>query len=118
MKRTVLVIDDNPQIVNLAKITLGKAGYNVRTATSLRGARDSLQFGIPDVVVTDGIGLEWTRANLSEHAVPVVCTFGSMAPDVRVGEFLLEKPYDPSDLAMMVESCLKLYGGYKNRGTT
>jgi len=49
----VLLVDDNPLNVNLARTILTRAGHKVRTANSAHEALALLCESMPDVVVTD-----------------------------------------------------------------
>jgi CheY-like chemotaxis protein len=49
----VLLVDDNPLNVNLARTILTRAGHTVRTANSAPEALALLCESMPDVVVTD-----------------------------------------------------------------
>jgi len=50
---TVLVIDDEPAILRVARAGLEARGYRVRTATTGQGAIDTTALESPDVVVLD-----------------------------------------------------------------
>ncbi len=74
---TILVVDDEPQIVHLVRDYLEDAGFTVTTAsdgpTALRGART----GRPDLIVLDlalpGVdGLDVARSLRRESAVPII----------------------------------------------
>jgi CheY-like chemotaxis protein len=49
----ILLVDDNPLNVNLARTILSRAGHTVRTASSAPQALELLHESMPDVVVTD-----------------------------------------------------------------
>lgn len=63
---SILIVDDNPVNLKLARIVLTEAGYEVRTATDAEDALALLATWIPAVILMDlqlpGIdGLELTR---------------------------------------------------------
>jgi two-component system cell cycle response regulator DivK len=63
---TILVVDDNPQNLRLARMVLRAAGYDVRTAADAEEALIALETYTPALIVMDvqlpGIdGLELTR---------------------------------------------------------
>ena len=71
MTTRVLVVDDDPDILRLLEIKLGRAGYEVTKAPDGEAALDAAQEETPDVVVTgfllpkvDGVGV--TRRLKSE----------------------------------------------------
>ena len=51
--KNILVVDDNPLNVNLARIILTRAGHAVRTAGNAPAALQRLSEEMADVVVTD-----------------------------------------------------------------
>lgn len=53
MTRTVLIVDDEPNIVLSLKFLISQQGYEVRTATSGDEALQSLAEEIPDLVLLD-----------------------------------------------------------------
>jgi DNA-binding response OmpR family regulator len=53
MKRTVLVVDDDPPICELVKIVLEPRGYEVEIAHSGREAIEKVAHSRPDIVVLD-----------------------------------------------------------------
>ena len=64
--RTVLVVDDEPSIVDGLRLTLEAEGYAVRIAGSVATALDALvqgdvQAAIVDLMLPDGDGLALTR---------------------------------------------------------
>lgn len=53
MNSTILVVDDDVNILALQQILFNRHGYNVETASSGTKALEILNFVIPDVIVTD-----------------------------------------------------------------
>jgi DNA-binding response OmpR family regulator len=51
--RTILVVDDDPEIVNMLSLRLGKRGYRVVSAMDGNAAIASAQREKPDLVVLD-----------------------------------------------------------------
>ncbi|MCE1189157.1 MAG: response regulator [Ignavibacteria bacterium] len=52
-KRTILVVDDDPDIVNQVQVMLEASGYKVLTADSSREALEIFNREKPDAIVTD-----------------------------------------------------------------
>ncbi|MCB0130229.1 MAG: response regulator, partial [Caldilineaceae bacterium] len=50
---TILVVDDEPSIVEVVSLYLHRAGYTVRTAADGEAALRSLTEELPDLVVLD-----------------------------------------------------------------
>ena len=53
MTRTVLIVDDEPNIVLSLKFLISQQGYEVRTAASGEEALQSLKEQVPDLVLLD-----------------------------------------------------------------
>jgi two-component system, OmpR family, phosphate regulon response regulator PhoB len=53
MGATILVVEDDPQVRDLVRITLECAGYRVEAACDVAEALDSLERGLPDLIVLD-----------------------------------------------------------------
>ena len=53
MPQTILVIDDEPQIVKVLRSYLEKAGFRVATASSPAQAMERIAAETPDLVITD-----------------------------------------------------------------
>ena len=67
----ILVVDDNPQNLKLARVVLAAAGYDVRTAVDSESALRTLESFVPRLILMDlqlpGMdGLELTR-HLKAH---------------------------------------------------
>ncbi len=115
---TILVVDDEPQIVQLVRDYLEHAGFSVTTAgdgpTALRSART----GRPDLIVLDlalpGVdGLDVARSLRRESAVPIIMlTARGDESDKLVGLELgaddyLTKPFSPKELVARVRAVLR-----------
>ncbi len=86
----VLLVDDEPFILETARDVLEEAGYTVRTATNGREALDVLASGVPvDVIITDLMmpemdGLALIRAVRALHPhLPIVAASGMMGERAR-----------------------------------
>jgi len=125
--KRVLVVDDEPKIVQLARDYLEHAGFSVQVAYDGRAALSVFRSSRPDLVVLDlGLpeidGLDVTRAVRGESAVPIVMLTGrSEESDKLVGLELgaddyLVKPFAFSELLARVRSVLRR--GPKQAGET
>ncbi len=77
MSRSVLVVDDEPGIIEIASAYLRKDGFAVRTAATGQRAIDAVATQMPDLVVLDlmlpDISGEEVCASLRRHsAVPIL----------------------------------------------
>jgi CheY-like chemotaxis protein len=117
-KASILVVDDDPGIVNFLELALLDEGYAVRAAGNGREALDQVRSFHPDLILLDMNmpvmdGWEFCqllRSRGSEGAVPViVMTAASAAPsrplDVDAQGFL-GKPFDLDSLFGAISSLL------------
>jgi DNA-binding response OmpR family regulator len=115
---TVLVVDDEPRIVQLARDYLEHAGFTVLTAADGRSALHAFRTRKPDLVVLDlGLpeldGLDVTRAVRAESATPIVML---TARDDELDKLLglelgaddyITKPFSPRELVARVRAVLR-----------
>ena len=116
--RTILVVDDEPKIVQLARDYLEHAGFAVVTAHDGKAALASARGQRPDLVVLDlGLpeldGLDVARTLRAESNVPIVMLTGrSEESDKLVGLELgaddyVTKPFSPKELVARVRAVLR-----------
>ena len=116
--RTILVVDDEPKIVQLARDYLEHAGFAVVTAHDGTAALASARGQRPDLVVLDlGLpeldGLDVARTLRAESNVPIVMLTGrSEESDKLVGLELgaddyVTKPFSPKELVARVRAVLR-----------
>jgi len=116
--KTILVVDDEPEIVALCSDYLRASGYAVLTARDGQAALDALRTNRHDLVVLDlGLpkvdGLDVTRAVRRESAVPIVMlTARAEESDKLVGLELgaddyITKPFSPKELVARVRAVLR-----------
>ena len=116
----VLVVDDEPDILELLELALMRMGLQVERATNVREALlqlDSKPFNLclTDMRLPDGEGLEVVRHIAAHHAdvpVAVITAHGNMENAVSVlkaGAFdYLSKPVALEQLRALVKAALKL----------
>jgi DNA-binding response OmpR family regulator len=116
--RTILVVDDEPRIVDLARDYLEHAGFRVIAASDGTAALDSARRDRPDLVVLDlglpGLdGLDVTKALRAEGSIPIVMV---TARDDELDKLLglelgaddyLTKPFSPRELVARVKAVLR-----------
>ncbi|HEU5205052.1 MAG TPA: response regulator transcription factor [Candidatus Limnocylindrales bacterium] len=116
--KTVLVVDDEPRIVQLARDYLENAGFAVLTAGDGRSAIRAFRTRHPDLVVLDlGLpeldGLDVTRAIRADAATPIVML---TARDDELDKLLglelgaddyITKPFSPRELVARVRAVLR-----------
>ena len=118
MSRTILVVDDEPRIVELARDYLEHAGFRVITANDGRAALDVARHHRPDLIVLDlglpGLdGLDVTRELRRDGSIPIVMV---TARDDELDKLLglelgaddyLTKPFSPRELVARVKAVLR-----------
>ena len=116
--KTVLVVDDEPKIVQLARDYLEHAGFAVLTSGDGAAALQIARTRRPDLVVLDlGLpaldGLDVTKALRAESSIPIVIL---TARDDEVDRILglelgaddyMTKPFSPRELVARVRSVLR-----------
>jgi two-component system alkaline phosphatase synthesis response regulator PhoP len=116
--QTVLVVDDEPKIVQLARDYLEHAGFAVLTAGDGPSAVQAVRVRRPDLVVLDlglpGLdGLEVMRSVRTSGATPiVVLTARDTELDTLLGLELgaddyMTKPFSPRELVARVRAVLR-----------
>jgi two-component system, OmpR family, alkaline phosphatase synthesis response regulator PhoP len=116
--KTVLVVDDEPKIVQLARDYLEHAGFAVVSASDGPGALARARAERPDLVVLDlGLptldGLDVARALRRDSSVPIVILSGrDEETDKLVGLELgaddyVTKPFSPKELVARVRAVLR-----------
>jgi DNA-binding response OmpR family regulator len=116
--KTILVVDDEPKIVALARDYLEHAGFAVLTAPDGPAAVEAARRNRPDLVVLDlglpGLdGLDVTREIRRDSSLPIVMlTARDDEVDKLVGLELgaddyLTKPFSPRELVARVKAVLR-----------
>ena len=116
--KTVLVVDDEPKILQLARDYLEHAGFRVETAGTGTAAVAGVRTRKPDLVVLDlGLpemdGLDVTRAVRRDSSVPIIMlTARGEEADKLVGLELgaddyVTKPFSPKELVARVRAVLR-----------
>jgi two-component system, OmpR family, alkaline phosphatase synthesis response regulator PhoP len=118
LAKTILVVDDEPKIVQLARDYLEQAGFGVVTAGTGLAALAAAHAERPDLIVLDlGLpeldGLDVTRALRKDSNVPIIMlTARDEESDKLVGLELgaddyLTKPFSPKELVARVRAIFR-----------
>ncbi len=125
----VLVVDDEPDLLELVSLTLSRMNLTTRTASDLNGARRLLKaerfdLCLTDMRLPDGDGLDlvaWIQENRAAVPVAVITAHGNIESAVRalkLGAFdFVSKPLDLGVLRKLVGSAIKLRAGAGERTT-
>jgi two-component system response regulator PilR (NtrC family) len=116
----VLVVDDEPDLLELVSLTLGRMSLKTRTANNLSSARRLLKserfdLCLTDMRLPDGDGLDlvaWIQENRAAVPVAVITAHGNVESAVRalkLGAFdFVSKPLDLGVLRKLVGSAIRL----------
>jgi two-component system, NtrC family, response regulator PilR len=116
----VLVVDDEPDLLELVSLTLSRMSLKTRTAADLTSARKLLRserfdLCLTDMRLPDGDGLDlvaWIQENRASVPVAVITAHGNVESAVRalkLGAFdFVSKPLDLGVLRKLVGSAIKL----------
>ncbi len=121
-KRTIMVVDDSPDLVEIIRLTLEGKGFNVRCAYNGKELLAALEKEKPDLILLDVmmpgmdgfevlIRLKWNPATAS---IPVILLTAKVHhEDVLRGyklgtDHYLKKPFDNSQLVTSINRLLGL----------
>lgn len=121
MEERILVIDDEPDLLELVRVNLDQAGYRVETAASGREALDRIRSSPPDLVVLDlmlpdvaGTDIcRKIRADSELTGIPIIMLTAKADEVDRVVGFELgaddyvTKPFSPRELTLRVGAVLR-----------
>ena len=121
MLAKILIVDDDPDMVELLQTSFTGAGYSVRTATSGSQALATARRSPPDVVLLDLIMPEVNgftvcqtlRREPATASVPIILItalpgeFPRMAGLEAGADAYLRKPFDVEDLILRVDELLQ-----------
>src|SRR5687767_6697622 len=121
MKQKILVVDDEPDAVELLEVNLKAAGYDVVRANDGEEALKKARMTLPDLIVLDLMlpevdGMEVCkilRRDQKTSSIPVVMVTAKAAEIDRVlglelgADDYVTKPFSPRELVLRVKRLLK-----------
>jgi len=119
-KSTVLIVDDEPDLVELVGLTLARMNLQTASAANLAQAREKLgaqrfDLCLTDMRLPDGDGLDlvaWIQERLPQLPVAVITAHGNVESAVRalkLGAFdFVSKPLDLGVLRKLVAAAIRL----------
>jgi two-component system, NtrC family, response regulator PilR len=119
-KPTVLIVDDEPDLLELVSLTLSRMNLQARTAADVNSARrllkaEKFDLCLTDMRLPDGDGLDrvaWIQQNRADLPVAVITAHGNVESAVRalkLGAFdFVSKPLDLGVLRKLVGSAIRL----------
>ena len=121
-ERTVLVCDDEPQIVRALRLLLRDAGFRVEPAATAEEGLDRAALHTPDaaiidLILPDGDGVEVTRARREWTQAPIIVLSAVGDEDAKVralqagADDYVTKPFGARELIARLEAALRRVGG-------
>lgn len=121
MKELILIVDDNPDLVELLQVPLKIFGYEVLVASNGLEAVEIAHLKLPDLIVMDMFmpvmdGIQATslmRLNPKTKDIPILAATASAAPGDRERclaagcDDYISKPFSYRELAAAIEKLLK-----------
>lgn len=116
-KARILVVDDEPDVVQLLERTLGSDGYEVVAAYDGLSALDLAATENPDIILLDVMMpmmsgyevAEQLKANPQTQHIPIICVTSAHSMDARAksrqagAATLIMKPFSPAELIAQIE---------------
>jgi CheY-like chemotaxis protein len=115
---TVLLVDDNRDLLRLFERQLAATKWTVITAEAGRECNETIQRAVPDVVVLDyllpdanGVDLACHIRNAHGDVVVIIATGAELSPEdqarCNTNEFpILRKPFLAEELTKLIRTCL------------
>jgi two-component system phosphate regulon response regulator PhoB len=121
MNATILVVEDEPAIVELLEVHLVDAGYEVRVALDAEGARRQLNERLPDLVLLDwmlpgqsGLALaRQLRGDPRTRELPIIMVTARAGEADKVAgleawvDDYVTKPFSPRELKARIQAVLR-----------
>ena len=118
--RTIMVVDDHPDLVEILRITLESKGFNVRCAYNGQELLDSLEKQIPDLIFLDIMmpkmdGLQVLRRLKEDPSMPfipvILLSAKVLDEDVLRGykmgaDYYITKPFTPTQVLDGIKAVL------------
>ena len=118
MNKRVLILDDDPDILQICSIVLKKKGFDVSTLNTSSQVIDQVKTYLPDVILMDNWipgpgGIEATRMLKlapETHDIPVIffsanSNVTQLAREAQA-DYFLQKPFDITELEAIVQMAI------------
>jgi DNA-binding response OmpR family regulator len=118
LRRTILVVDDEPRMVHFIRLNLEHDGFQVAEASSGGTALEQLRNHMPDLILLDVMlpdfdGFETLRMIREISKVPVIMVTAKGEEDDRVrglergADDYIAKPFSPRELVSRIRAVLR-----------
>jgi len=118
MPKTILLVDDEIQLLSLLSDVLTKEGYQVISARNGQEAIYSARQGKPDLIILDIMmpemdGYEFIRQHRRERDTPIILLTAKVEEEEKVlglrmgADDYITKPFSPRELVARIEALLR-----------
>ena len=118
---SILVVEDEPAIQELLRLTLGEAGFDVHAVADAEGAHAEIRRALPDLVLLDwmlpgqsGLALARAlRADARTRELPIIMLTARGDEADRIAgleawvDDYVTKPFSPRELQARIKSVLR-----------
>ena len=123
MTKTILLVDDEPDMLEMMKLRLKKAGYKVITAITGEECLQRAEEKYPDLILLDILlpglsGFEVARqlkAKDITRGIPIIMVTALIGKDPEVkslergADYFISKPFDPEELLTKIKAILEKF---------
>ncbi len=120
MKRKILVVDDEPEMVKMLADFLAHAGYDVKTAADGQEAFDTISKMLPELILMDillpkmdgWLVCQKVKADEKLKKIPIILFSGMLAgdspadPAIEKCDYLIAKPVEMQNLLLKIKEFL------------
>ena len=117
-RTTILLVDDDPQLIRLVRANLEPAGYKVLVAMEARSALELVDAEMPDIIVLDIMlpeidGYELCQRIREFSAVPIIMLTAKVEDSDKVrglklgADDYVTKPFNVQELLARIEAVLR-----------
>jgi len=121
MKKKILIVDDNPYMLQVLQLQLEDRGYETSLATDGKQAVDMAAAQLPDIILMDIIMPGWDgihttrmiRQNTKTRSIPILAMTALDSCKAKEGclnngcDDYIAKPFTATQLASCIEKLLK-----------
>ena len=121
MAEKILIVDDEPDMLEIINLRLNKNGYEVITAVTGEECLAKAEAQHPDLILLDVLlpgmsGLEVAKRlqkNDSTKDIPIIMVTALIGKDAietslaRGAKYFISKPFDPEELLSQIKKILK-----------
>ncbi len=120
-KTSILLVDDDPQLIRLVRANLESLGYKVRVALEARSALELIDKEMPDMIILDIMlpeidGYELCRRIREFSTIPIIMLTAKVEDADKIkglklgADDYLTKPFSAQELLARVEAVLRRTG--------